>query len=159
MGRLGVMGWRVWLIALLALAWPASVALATSYTFTITEPFSIPDPCPANSGEMLVGTRTWHQEFNVVVNGNLFHLHSTEKDQYSLVGALSLAQYQGGAEFINDFNVAAGVQDSVIQTIQIMRQGQTIQNDDFFLHQTLHVTVNANGVPTATVNNFRAECT
>src|SRR5436190_20059613 len=126
-GRLGVVGWRVWLIALLALAWPASVALATSYTFTTTEPFSINDPCAANNFELLVGTRTEHLEINMVANGNLFHLHSMQKDQYSLVGTISNTQYQGGAEFVTDFNVAAGVENSAIQTIQIMRQGQTIQ--------------------------------
>ena len=30
--------------------------------------------------------------------------------------------------------------------------------DNFVLHMTMHETVNANGVPTATVDNYRAEC-
>jgi hypothetical protein len=145
-------------LALVALALPAPVALATGFTFTTTEPFSIYDPCPANYGELLTGTRTEHLEINVTLNGNLFHIHSTQKDQYDLVGMVSRAQYGGGAEFVLDDNVAAGFDDTSIQTILITRQTNLVANDDFFLHQTFHVTVNANGVPTASVDNFRPEC-
>jgi hypothetical protein len=147
------------LVALLVLALPAPLALATGFTFTTTEPFPpINDPCPANNGELLTGTRTEHLEINVTANGNLFHIHSTQKDQYNLVGMVSGAQYGGGAEFVLDENVAAGVEDTSIQTILITRQTNLIPNDDWFLHQTFHVTVNANGVPTASVDNFRFEC-
>jgi hypothetical protein len=157
-GLLTTLCWRVSLVALLALALPAPVALATGFTFTTTEPFLINDPCPANYGEQLTGTRTEHLEINVTINGNLFHIHSTQKDQYDLVGMVSGAQYGGGAEFVLDENVAAGVEDTLIETILITRQTNLIPNDDWFLHQMFHVTVNANGVPTASVDNFRFEC-
>ena len=41
---------------------------------------------------------------------------------------------------------------------RVGEDGGLIAGDDMYIHTLVHVTVNANGVPTADVGNFTAEC-
>ena len=52
-------------------------------------------------------------------------------------------------------NLKVGVQDTFINNFRIIGQGP---GNNYLVHQTVHLTVNANGVVTASVSNSSVEC-
>jgi hypothetical protein len=153
--------WRLALVGfvLTALILPAPVVRAEAFTLKTPFAFTFANTC---TGEAVSGTGTLHQEINVNQNNNLFHAQSASKISVSALGTPSGAKYNGEVKFVDHFTVAAGVNFTNTQTINIIRLGETATTatagDDFQFHLTLHMTINAKGVPTASVDNFRFEC-
>src|SRR5262245_9449841 len=73
------------------------------------------------------------------------------------VGSLTGAKYQGTGgtqEHINDHSSPA-LEDTFVNNFRIIGQGP---DNNFLVHTTFHVTINADGVVTADVLNSSTEC-
>ena len=106
---------------------------------------------------------------NVTVTGDLhivnhttvnpdgsFHVVSHFNPQgVSGTGDVTGNKYQGTGVTMTEFNVNAGSQFTFVNNFRFIGQGP---GNNSTVHQNVHVTVNANGVTTSTVDNFSVEC-
>jgi len=53
------------------------------------------------------------------------------------------------------FNVKAGLEDTFVNNFNIIGQGP---NNNLLVHENFHITINANGTVTASVDNFSVDC-
>ena len=117
-------------------------------------------PCAnGGAGEVVLISGTLHVQNHITINGNRVNLKIhfqpqgasgeglTTGDKYNATGVSqeqdSLPITNGAAEF------------TFINNFRIIGQGP---NNNLLVHQTVHVTVNANGVVTTTVDNTNIEC-
>ena len=117
-------------------------------------------PCAAGgAGEFVVLTGNLHVLFHETVNGNRFNVKfHTQPQGISGLGETTGDKYQGtgvtqerfGGSFVN-----GQFSDTFINNFRIIGQGP---GNNLLIHETFHVTFNANGELTALVDNFRAEC-
>jgi hypothetical protein len=77
----------------------------------------------------------------VDASGNRYVVHNVINDRYSLNAAKG-----------------AATTDTFTRAAHIIRRGEDAEDDDFLLHMTLHVTINADGEVTAEVVETRIEC-
>jgi hypothetical protein len=90
-------------------------------------------------------------------NGGI-HIKSHSQPQgISGVGLLTGAKYQATGVTQEHFNDHPGLplEDTFVNNFRIIGQGP---GNNFLVHTTLHITVNANGVVTANVINARTDC-
>ena len=138
-----------------------SLAATTSTTNEIV-PFSdVVFVACANggAGEDVALSGTLHILEHLTENGNNFSLklHAqpqgvsgeglTTGDKYQATG---VTQERIGGSFQN-----GSFEDTFINNFRIIGQGP---GNNFLIHQTIHVTVNANGVVTSEVENSTADC-
>ena len=95
---------------------------------------------------------------SVTINDNAIHMSQHWQGQgISGTGNTTGDLYQAAG--VNRFDTKASFNGQFKQTIadnfRLIGQGP---GNDLLLHHTLHVTVNANGDVTATVDNFWVEC-
>ena len=142
-------------VVLLALIQP-SLALATAATFTF--PISRVDTNPC-TGETIPVTGTLHVDVvtNASTSGN-FLVHESDKESVTGTALQTGASYVGETEAVFDYTVAAGSTYTHDLTVLMIRQGETLPADDYYVHTLMHMTVDANGVPTATVDNPTLTC-
>lgn len=136
---------------------------ATTFTSNAQVPFAIPAfvPC-ANGG---VG------EF-VLLEGDLnllVHLTTSDAGTVSMethaqpmgisgTGLVTGDKYQGTGASLAHVSTGAGglpIEDTLIESFRVIGQGP---DNNFLVHQTVHVTVNENGDVTADVTNGSVEC-
>ena len=70
-------------------------------------------------------------------------------------GLTTGAQYQGTGATQEQFNGKVGEVRTSVNNFRLIGHGPA---NKYLVHQTLHVTVNANGEVTASVDNFSLEC-
>jgi hypothetical protein len=117
-------------------------------------------PCAnGGAGEDVHLTGSLHVLVHETVNGNRFNvkLHFQDQgvsgiglstgDKYRRTGA---TQERFGGSFVN-----GQFSDTFTNSFNVIGQGP---GNNFLVHQTFHVTLNANGVVTAFVDNFSVEC-
>jgi hypothetical protein len=145
-----------------SLAAAVSAAPALAITTNDFVPFAqaVLVPCAnGGAGEVVLISGTLHIQQHITINDNRVNIKShfqpqgaggeglTTGDQYNATGVTqeqdSLPLTNGAAEF------------TFINNFKIIGQGP---DNNLLVHQTVHVTVDANGVVTSTVDNTSVEC-
>ncbi|HKY61240.1 MAG TPA: hypothetical protein VJP59_09535 [Gemmatimonadota bacterium] len=147
-----------------ALTAPVILTPAGAETETINERFLIAltvfVPCAdGGAGELVQLEGTLHSLFHVTINGNSFKMkiHNqpqgirgtglTTGDKYQATG---VTQETIGGSFVN-----GRFSDTFVNNFRIVGQGP---GNNWLVHETFHVTLNANGELTAFVDHFSVEC-
>lgn len=146
------------LFVVLAAAAEPAFGQATTTTTNETVPFAgtMPNPC---NGDAVTFQGTLHIA-NHITNDPSGGSHLRTHVNYQNVtgtGTPSGATYNVRTTANETRNDSDGPQTetTVIQTIKLNAQGPIL---NAFLHVVLHVTINANGQTTSTVNETRIEC-
>jgi len=137
-----------------ALALP-SIAIGDTTVHEINTPFAteVTNPC---TGEPVAinGTLDTIVQVTPDASGG-FHdkIHTTSKG--TGVGLFSATRYVYSEEFDSEMTVAGATTQTQTLNHFLTSAGTA---DNFFFKMTLHLTVNAMGVPTASVDNFDSGC-
>jgi len=148
---------KLLVIALLVCA-PIYAAVVINTSFPVNIPVLI--PCAAGgAGEVVTLTGNLHVLMSVTVNANNVSFDSHVQAQgISGTGSVTGDKYQ--ATGITRFNFNADVigfpfNSTFVNNFRIIGQGT---GNNFVVHQTFHITVNADGTVTAFVDNFSVDC-
>jgi hypothetical protein len=147
-----------------ALTAPGTLTLARAQTETINERFHIAFlafvPCAdEGAGELVLLEGTLHSLFHITINGNNFKMKVHDQPQgISGTGLTTGDKYQAtgvtqqtfGGSFVN-----GQFSDSYVNNFRIIGQGR---GSNFLVHEKFHITLNAKGELTASVDNFSVEC-
>ena len=139
------------------------LAKATTFTDNVRVPINISVfvPCAAGgAGEIVDLSGPLHVLFHITVDNNGgVHIKTHAQPQgVRGVGQTTGDQYQGTGVTQDHFNVGSDglpVTFTFVNNFRIIGQGP---GNNSLVHETFHVTVNANGELTADVDNFRVEC-
>ena len=135
---------------------------ATTFTSNVSFPVDIGVfiPCAAGgAGEVVILSGNLHSLFHSTVNGNNFKIKIHNQPQgVSGTGLTTGDKYQGtgvtqetfGGSFVN-----GQFSDTFVNNFRIIGQGR---GNNFLIHQTFHITFNASGELTASVDNFSSDC-
>jgi hypothetical protein len=127
-----------------------------SFPFTL----SVFIPCAAGGmGEDVTLNGNLHALISTTVNGNhiSFNMHF-QPQGITGVGSVTGDKYQGTGITRFSFEedaVAFPIILTMVNNFKIIGQGS---GNNFLVHQNFHLTVNANGTVTASVDNFSVEC-
>jgi hypothetical protein len=150
LGLAGVVGTRP------ALAQADTVT--TSVRIPLPQPFQVFVPCAAGgTGELVDLGGTLHVLFHTTLDGSGgFHAKTHFQPQgVTGIGLTTGDAYQGTGVNQDQLNGNVGEEYTLIDNFRIIGHGP---GHNFLLHETLHTTVNANGVVTAFVSNVSVEC-
>lgn len=151
------------LLAITAIAL-AGAAGAGAQATTVTTNEQVPItvfafvPCANDgAGELVVLTGTLHVLTHVTIDdqGGLHVKQHFQPQGLSGVGLTTGDTYRGTGVTQTEFNATAATEQTSINNFRIIGQGR---DNNFLVHSTFHVTVNANGEVTTVVDNFSAEC-
>jgi hypothetical protein len=152
------------LLIALAMIIASGVALvharATVFKDNVRVPFEtiVFVPCAAGGvGEEVYLSGTLHFLFRTTFD-NRSGFHSKFHAQPQGLGGIGLTtgdKYRGTGVTQDQFNGKVGSTYTFVNNFRIIGQGP---GNNLLIHETLHVTVNANGEVTVSVDNFRAEC-
>jgi hypothetical protein len=115
-------------------------------------------PCAdGGAGELVVLEGDLHLLLTITENANHLSIKTHAQPQgISGTGLTTGDKYQGTGVTQDHFTTGLGAQTfTFVNNFRIIGQGP---GNNFLVHQTFHVTINANGEVTATVDNFSAEC-
>jgi hypothetical protein len=129
----------------------AAFSVTSNETFPMTD--VVVNPC---NGESVQLGGTVHDVVHVTINGNVFSVmeHANGAD-VSGVGRTTGASYKGNDVLASHFSAAAGVETSVVESITMNAKGST---PSFVIKLVEHITIDANGVVTASVDNRTTSC-
>jgi hypothetical protein len=151
------------LLAITAIAL-AGAAGARAQATTVTTNEQVPItlfafvPCANDgAGELVELTGTLHLLSHVTIDaqGGLHVKQHAQPQGVSGIGLTTGDRYQGTGVTQSQFNATAAVEETFINNFRIIGQGP---DNNFLVHSTFHVTVNANGEVTTVVDNFSIEC-
>jgi hypothetical protein len=142
---------------------PGSAPAFQVTTITVSQSFPVDiavfiDCANGGAGELVALTGELHDLFHVTMSGGgrfVLKLHD-QPEGISGVGEITGDVYH--ATGVTQETVTSGVigsTDTFVNNFRIIGPGP---GNNFLIHETFHVTVNANGTLTATVDNFSAEC-
>ena len=116
-------------------------------------------PCAASgAGELVDLSGLLHALILFTINGNnvsgYFHF---QPQGIRGTGETTGDKYQGTGvtEFKNTFGEPFPVTSTFVNNFSMIGQGP---GNNFRVHETVHLTINANGEPTASIDNFRTTC-
>jgi hypothetical protein len=138
-------------------------AQAQTFTDNVKEPIALAvfvECANGGAGELVELTGTLHVLFHVTVDAQGgVHVKSHFQPQgIRGVGSTTGDKYQATGVTQDHFNAGSDglpVTFTFINNFRIIGKGP---GNNFLVHETFHVTINANGQVTAEVDNFRAEC-
>jgi len=138
----------------------AANAAAQSVTVSQTFPIDLTVfvPCAnGGAGESVDLSGNLHDLFHVTFDGRGgFHLQLLDNPQgVSGTGETTGAKYQGTGVTRSSFNGLVGSTETFVNNFRIIGMGP---NNDFVVHENVHVTVNPDGTVTSSVDNFSATC-
>lgn len=151
------------LLAITAIAL-AGAAGAGAQATTVTTNEQVPItvfafvPCANDgAGELVLLTGTLHVLTHVTIDdqGGLHVKQHFQPQGLSGVGLTTGDTYRGTGVTQTEFNATAATEQTSINNFRIIGQGR---DNNFLVHSTFHVTVNANGEVTTVVDNFSTEC-
>src|SRR5262249_45797450 len=133
----------------------AQAAVITNQNIPID--ISVFVPCAnGGAGEVVDLSGTLHDMFAVTVNGNHFSAKVHDNPQgITGTGETTGDKYQGTGATQQQLSGNVGEETTFINNFRIVGQGP---GNNFLVHENTHVTVNANGVVTASVDNFSIDC-
>lgn len=117
-------------------------------------------PCAAGgAGELIEVSGNLHIVFSITVNRNSFHVKEHFQPQgISGFGLTTGAKYQATGVTQDDFRgsfINGSFQSTSVNNFRMIGQGP---GNNFAIHETVHVTFNANGILTSSVDNFSVTC-
>jgi hypothetical protein len=142
------------------LAAAGSVAAAPATTFTQVTIFTLPpfvfdDPC---FGEPVLISGDIHDLFHVTLTGNgTGHIQIEDNPQgVTGIGTVTGKKWQGTGVTRDDANFSAvPFNETFVNNFRIIGPGP---NNNFVIHDNIHITVNANGTVTSFHDNTFASC-
>lgn len=149
------------LLLVVALLQPGSVsAAATTITLSQSFPVNIPVyiPCAAGgTGEYVLLSGNLHDLFSLTLDSKGgFHLTYLDNPQgITGVGWTTGAKYQGTGQTGGTLNGSVGYEETYVNNFRMIGQGP---GNNFMVHDTYHITFNANGTLTVYVDNYSAVC-
>jgi hypothetical protein len=137
-----------------------SLAKASTFTSNVSFPIDLLFlvPCAAGgAGENVHVTGEIHDLFHTTLDGRGgFHLEFHQNAQgVRGIGLTTGDKYQVTGAAPLSFNGQVGFEQTFVSNLHFIGKGSA---SNFLLHQTLHITVNANGTVTAFFDNSRVEC-
>ena len=143
-------------------ATPAYAATAAPRPVTRVEEIPVDEtlfvPCAAGgAGEEVHLTGKLHHLVHFITNstGGVHFKFQSSDQGITGTGLTTGDKYHRTGATNSEFNAKVGEQSTVVDSFNIIGQGN---GNNFLLHVTLHITVNANGTVTAEVFDFRVEC-
>jgi len=138
----------------------SSLAKAGTFTSNVSFPIDLIFfiPCAAGgAGENVHVTGEIHDLLHITLDGRGgFHLEAHQNAQgVRGTGLTTGDKYQVTGMFHFSSNGKVGLEETLVNNLHFIGKGS---GSNFLLHQTYHITVNANGTVTAFVDNFRVEC-
>jgi len=136
----------------------AAAAFTASSKFDIV--LSINIPCAnGGNGEDVTLTGTLHDLYHITINGNNFNVKQHDNPQgITGIGTVTGAKYQGTGETQQQFGgsfVNGHYEGTLTNNFRMIGQGP---GNNFLVHETFHVTINANGTVTALLDHLTADC-
>jgi hypothetical protein len=108
------------------------------------------------NGDIVSVDGTVHEVDQVTDNGKTVHLGQHLNFNVSGVGLPSGAIYSNANEQVNfELNIAKGTTLTQVVNFRLIAQGQT---PNVVLHALQHITVDANGNVTSSIDNFTVDC-
>lgn len=130
-------------------------------TSNVFEPFAqlIHVPCAnGGAGEFVLVSGTYHIRFHTTVNDH----HSILKTHFQSQGVTGVGQITGDVYRATDVRILSNTipLDTGGRTVTIVSRLNLVGGSDhnLLVHQNVHLTVNANGDITSTVDNVSNEC-
>ena len=148
--------WVLPIFALGLLLQSAHAAVTTNIEVPVNIPVFI--PCAAGgAGELVVLSGDLHVllRFTVDQNGGIHVASHFQPQGISGIGQTTGDKYQGTGVTQDEFNAKVGMEETFINNFRIIGQGN---GNNFLVHETFHVTINANGSVTAFLDNFSIDC-
>jgi hypothetical protein len=146
------------IVLVLLAGFPAYSAVDTNMSFPVA--ISVFIPCAVGgAGEVVTLTGNLHVLISTTVNANHISVDMHFQPQgISGTGSVSGDKYQGTG--ITRFSFEADVAgfpfiETSVNNFKIIGQGP---GNNFLLHENVHLTVNANGAVTTTIDNSSASC-
>lgn len=138
---------------------PAS-AKATTFNDNVKIPIEIFVfvPCAAGgAGEFVSLSGSLHVLFVTTIDsrGGFHSKFHNQPQGITGTGFTTGAKYQGTGVTQGTFNGKVGFENTFVNNFKIVGQGP---GNNFMIHENFHVTVNANGEVTASVDNFSVKC-
>lgn len=138
----------------------AKAAISITSNEQINTEFSVFIPCAnAGAGEFVVLTGTLHVLTTFTINGNNVRGKSHFQPQgISGVGLTTGDKYHATGVTQDEFKgslVNGQFEGTQINNFRIIGEGR---DNNFLVHQSSHVTINANGVLTTVVDNVVSDC-
>jgi hypothetical protein len=114
-------------------------------------------PCAdGGAGELVVLEGDLHVLLSITQNDNRLSVKGHSQPQgISGTGLSTGDMYRGTGVTQDHFTTGLGETFTFVNNFRIIGQGP---DNNILVHQTFHVTINANGVVTATVDNFSVDC-
>jgi hypothetical protein len=133
---------------------------ASTQTTNITNPYSetIFVPCAVGgAGEFVTLSGTLHGVFRITIDANGgFHARNlSQLQQVSGVGLTTGDRYRGTGVIQDSFHGTVGEVFTLVTSFQVIGQGA---DNNFVVHHLVHLTVNANGTVTASINTRTVDC-
>ncbi len=147
----------------LTLGLPAQMVQAQASTVTTSMiiplgVFPVFIPCAAGgAGEVVELGGNLHVLFSTTVDdqGGFHAVSHFQPQGVTGTGLTTGDKYQGTGVTRDQFNGMVGFEFTFVNNFRIIGQGT---GNNFLVHNTFHITVNANGDLTAFVDNFSVEC-
>jgi hypothetical protein len=136
-------------------------AYAAAQTFTVVEKNTFDEtvfvPCAADGeGEEVDLTGTANIVGHVTIDdAGGGHVALIENFHESGTGLTTGDKYEGAGVFQDQINSKVGVERTSNRELTLVGQGD---GNNFTLHITFHVTLNADGTLTTVAHNFKADC-
>jgi hypothetical protein len=151
-------------VATLGLIAMLGVAPALAQATTVTDNVLVPTeifvfvPCArGGAGEFVELTGTLHILFVTTIDdkGGFHSKFHFQPQGITGTGFTTGDKYQGTGVTQGSFNGKVGFETTFVNNFKIIGQGA---GNNFLIHENFHVTVNANGEVTASVDNFSVKC-
>jgi hypothetical protein len=136
----------------------AAMTATSTFSFPLPQPFQRFVPCAAGgSGELVDLSGTLRLIIHTTVDGGGgFHSEVLVHPQgVTGIGLTTGDIYQGTGATQTTLNGTVGEQSTFVDNFRLIGHGP---DNNFLLHQTVHVTINASGEGTANVFNVTVEC-
>jgi hypothetical protein len=132
----------------------SNAAPATAATFVF--PVDRLDESPCTS-ELVAVTGTVHVNLDTNSPGSGDYRESTTESVKG-TGVLSGARYVGHTNTMSSYHVGPGSTYTHVLTTHLIRQAETAPKDDYFVHTVMHITSDAAGVPSVSIESPTLTC-
>jgi hypothetical protein len=146
------------MLALFALALPMPTRAANVVNVSFPVDIFVFIPCAnGGAGETVHVSGNLHEVINITSdNAGGLHVKTHFQPQgISGVGLPSGDKYQATGVTQDEFNTKVGQEETFINNFRIIGQGP---GNNFLVHETFHITVNANGSVTASFDHLSIDC-
>lgn len=148
------------LLAVIACMIPSTAWADNVMNVDINDPATVFDnPCVPPAGEPVVVSGVIHIVITTTADGaGGYHTHIGSNESFSGQGLVTRVSYHGSDLHEYDYDAHPPFPQATTDVMgtDLITQGGTIPK--FHYHWNLHVTVNAHGIPTATVDNYHLDC-